>query len=92
MNDSAGLKIMRQCPRFDRCDVPLCPLDLNQDYRTNLIGEKRCTLAKSIRLRIAEISSLGRKGLTKSEWAAKERWKYLSETERQTRIAHLRKN
>lgn len=90
MNDSAGLKIMRQCPRFERCDVPICPLDLNQDQRASLTGEKSCTLAKSIRLRIGDKSGLPRNGLTRKEHAARLRWDSLGESEKLLRISRLR--
>ena len=90
MNESTGLKIVRQCPRFERCDVPICPLDLNQDHRTKLTGEKRCTLAKSIRLRIGKIAGLPRNGLTRREHASKLRWDGLEESERLRRTSHLR--
>jgi len=90
VNESAALKIMRQCPRFERCDVPTCPLDLNQDLRTRLAGETWCTLAKSIRLRIGKMAGLPRKGLTRKEHAARLRWDGLEESEKLRRTSHLR--
>ena len=90
MNESTVLKIMRQCPRFEHCDVPFCPLDPNQDLRTSLTGEKKCTLAKSIRLRIGIMAGLPRKGLTRREHASKLRWDGLEESEKLRRISHLR--
>lgn len=65
---------MRQCPRFQRCSVPICPLDLLQDERDYLPGEPKCTMAKSIRYRIGQDNDLPRKGLTKMEWAARQRY------------------
>jgi len=90
MNESTGLKIMQQCPRFERCDVPICPLDPNQDQRTSLVGEKRCPLAKSYRVRIGKSAGLPRKGLTRKEYAAKERWDQLDESEKLRRTSYLR--
>ena len=90
MTETTGLKIMRQCPRFERCDVPICPLDLNQDNRTNLSGEKRCTLAKSYRLRIGKSAGLPKKGLTRREHASRLRWESLNEFEKKRRIDNLR--
>ena len=45
------LKIMEQCPRFDFCSAPKCPLDLWEDRRTELPGEDKCGLGKTYRLR-----------------------------------------
>ena len=90
MDESTGLKIMRQCSKFERCDAPICPLDPNQDQRTSLTGEKRCTLAKSIRLRIGKLAGLPRNGLTRKEHAARLRWDGLKESEKLSRMSHLR--
>lgn len=90
MNEFTGLKIMRQCPRFEHCDVPFCPLDLNQDLRTSLAGDIRCTLAKSIRLRIGKMAGLPRNGLTRREHASRLRWDGLEESEKLRRMSHLR--
>ena len=90
MNESTGLKIKRQCPRFQRCDVPNCPLDLSQDQRTSLAGEKKCTLAQSYRLKIGKPTELPRKGLTRKEHAARLCWQLLNEVEKKRRIDNLR--
>lgn len=88
----SSVKTIKLCPRFQKCSVPSCPLDPNQGNRTVLKGEPKCTLAKSIRLRLGKSAGLPRKGLTRKEWAAKKRWQKLSEVDRQSRIANLRKN
>ena len=88
--EKKSLEITRQCPRYERCSVPICPLDLLQDSRTRLAGEPVCTLPKSKRLHIGQGSKLPRQGLTKQEWAARIRWQSLTEAERQCRIAKLR--
>lgn len=81
---------MKKCPRFEICSVPICPLDSGQDNRTYLKREPRCTLSKAIRHRIGVAAGLPRQGLTKSEWAAKERWRGISESERTRRTVNLR--
>lgn len=41
---------MRRCPRFDKCNANICPLDENKDERTGPFrGEARCTLGKELR-------------------------------------------
>ncbi len=89
--ETQSIEIMRQCQRFDRCSVPICPLDLLQDNSTRLEWEPVCTLSKSKRLRIGQGSELPRQGLTKKEWAARQCWQSLTEAERQCRIAKLTK-
>jgi len=32
-SDFPSQQLMRQCPRFERCSAPICPLDLLQDER-----------------------------------------------------------
>ena len=82
--------IMQRCPRFIRCSVPICPLDLMQDQRTRLLGEPMCTLAKSVRRRICKDTALERHGLTKREFAARKRSESLTEAQKRSRNANLR--
>ena len=82
--------IMSRCPRFNKCSVPICPLDLLQDLRNQLQDEPTCTFPKSRRYRIGKNTNLPREGLTKKEWAAKVRWQSLTEDERECRIANLK--
>jgi hypothetical protein len=49
-----SVQIMRKCPKFDGCSSPICPLDIDQDYRIWLKGEEKCTLSKAKRERIAK--------------------------------------
>ena len=88
--ETRSLEIVKQCPRYQECSVPICPLDLLQDDRDYLPGEPKCTLPKSRRFRIGKITDLARCGLTKKEWAAKLRWQELSETEKELKKAKLR--
>lgn len=83
-------RIVERCPRFARCSVAICPLDLFADCETRLPGEPKCTLAKSIRHRLGTGTELPRQGLTKQEWAARQRWEGLSESQRRNRLANLR--
>ena len=76
-------KLMEKCPRFIRCNAPICPLDLLQDDRDFILGEPKCTMAKSIRMRIGKNSGLPHMGLTKMEWAASLRYRKLSLEERE---------
>jgi len=85
-----SLRIMKQCPRFARCSVPICPLDLQQDLRYKMRGEPRCTLSKSKRQKIGAGTALERQGLTKSEWAGRQSWDGLSEVDKRIRTDHLR--
>lgn len=82
-------RIMRECPRFVRCSVPICPLDLLQDERDHIKGEPACTLSKARRYAIGKDTDLPLQGLTKREWAGRSRWDKLSEDERQSQIARL---
>lgn len=80
---------MRRCPRFQRCNVPVCPLDPLQDQRTYLKGEPRCQLPKSRRIRLAEPTNLPRQGMTKREWAAHQSWTAMDEEQRLARKSGL---
>jgi hypothetical protein len=91
-DDKDSIKIMKLCPRFDRCSVPICPLDTLQDDRVGFKNDPQCTLAKSYRLKIGQNTTLERKGLTKLEWAAKQRWDNLSESQKASKKADLRGN
>lgn len=39
---NADLVPMDQCPRFDRCSAPICPLDPNWSRSAHLNGERVC--------------------------------------------------
>ena len=44
MKDSDCHKDMKKCSRFQRCSVPLCPLDPEVEKRVYLEGESTCRL------------------------------------------------
>jgi len=70
-----------KCPRFQACNVPVCPLEPLMDERLALPGEEKCTLGKTIRLRLGK--DLPWLGLTPRENAAKCRWDALPESEKE---------
>jgi len=82
--------VMKSCPRFQSCCVPICPLDPLQDRRTYLKGEPKCALPKATRIRLAAGTDLPRKGMTKKEWSATQSWESMSEDEKLSRKANLR--
>lgn len=65
-------KRMQQCPRFHTCDAPKCPLDQDIDLRIKFPEDPKCTLAKSIRMKLGK--DLPTKGMTKKEFAAWKQW------------------
>lgn len=91
MMEQENLKILKQCPRFNECSVPICPLDYYQSQRVKLEGEPKCTLAKSIRMRIAKGTELKYQGMTKREWDGKKRWDAKPEAEKQIIIERGKK-
>jgi len=44
MNEFDCVKIMERCPYFERCSVPLCPLDPDVGKRVYIEGEPICRL------------------------------------------------
>lgn len=44
MKDIDCCKLMKRCSRFQRCSVPLCPLDREVEKRVYLEGEPTCRL------------------------------------------------
>jgi len=71
---------MTQCPRYPKCSVPICPLDAEKDRRVYLKGEPKCTLPKSIRMRLGK--DLPWKGLFPREYATWKQWQGKSPEER----------
>lgn len=73
---------MRECPRFSKCSVSLCPLDNLISFRKKFKDEPKCTMAKNIRLRIGRKYKLPKMGLTKREYAGYKKWESKSEEEK----------
>ena len=64
------------CPRFNSCNVNICPLDPDQSLRNYLPGEPKCTMEKGVRLRLG--ANLPNFGLKPLELKGKQRWDALS--------------
>jgi hypothetical protein len=82
------------CPRFQTCSVNICPLAF--DYETNILKytsgdfEKKCTMAKSIRIRIGRFyGNLKYGGLTRNEFAQKNIWELKPIEEQKRLISHI---
>ena len=56
---------MENCPRFLKCSVSICPLDPGMALRVYVRGEPKCTMRKSVRMRLG--SELPWKGMTARE-------------------------
>lgn len=68
---------MQECPSFNDCSAPKCPLDSDIDERSpRLPGEDKCKAHKPTRQRIARKYSelLPYKGLTKKEYTGRQIW------------------
>lgn len=83
ISEEKNLEILMQCPRFIFCSVNKCPLDYFCDCRNKLKGEGKCTIAKSIRMRIGKKSGLTSEGLTVGERAAMTRFGKLTQKEKE---------
>ena len=91
ITEEENVKIMEKCPRFQSCNAPKCPLDYFQDKRTELEGDDKCALPKSIRKRIGKGTALKYQGMTKREWAGKKIWDAKSDEEKREIIERGRK-
>lgn len=81
-----NLEVMKQCPRFGSCSVNKCPLDPDINLRNELKGEKKCDMAKSVRLRIGKEFNLEKLGLTDREWSARKRYENLSPEDKENLV------
>ena len=64
MEDQSGVNPMLQCPRFERCSVNHCPLDIEKDEHLpcKFDKEKVCTINKKLRMRIgSKLKNIGLK-------------------------------
>lgn len=90
-----SLEPYRECSRFQHCSVNNCPLSPGYpDHYTDPDDyEKKCTIAKSIRVRIGsqhlDILKFG--GLTRREFAGRKAWEGLTESQRATITARGKK-
>jgi hypothetical protein len=89
------MKPFYDCPRFKKCHVNCCPLhpDYPDMYTDPRDIEKKCTLGKVYRERIAErypgVLKLG--GMTTREYAAKKAWNDKTPEEQARHKARLKK-
>ena len=72
---------MKQCPEFDGCSAPICPLDPGMHKRSGPFpGEPVCTLSKAKRLELGQ--SLPWRGLWPRELAGLKQWENATEVQR----------
>jgi len=82
-----------ECPSFDSCSAPLCPLDPDIDKRIRYPDEDKCKAHKTTRERIGRKypELLPYQGLTKREWAGKKRSDSLTPSEKNELLRRLKK-
>jgi hypothetical protein len=89
---------MLDCPKWQQCSAPLCPLDADMEERGKAIDgskdggvkERKCTLGKAKRMRLG--ASLETLGLFPRELAGLRGWQAKSETEKAVQRARNRRN
>src|SRR3990167_10858769 len=72
-----NLRRMKQCPRFNSCSCPICPLDEDKSERIYVSDEPKCNLSKSLRMKFGR--DLPWKGLFPKELAGYKSWHSKSE-------------
>jgi len=83
------------CPRFEKCSANRCPFDPEIAAKKRLLGEEKCRLAKSRRMKLWESlpeekkTLLAYRGMFKREFSALKRWQDLPEEEKARRTAKL---
>ena len=73
-----------ECPRFQRCNANVCPLDPLSDEKETLKGEEVCKVEKPTRLRIGSKypDLVVRVGYKKREFQAKQAWDRLTDEQK----------
>jgi hypothetical protein len=81
------------CSRFHKCNVNRCWLDTNKKC-VSLPEDKetRCTIAKSIRVRIGTAYKLPNKGMKPREISSQQNWDNLPEAEKKRRIDRIKQS
>ena len=86
----------RKCSRFQRCSVNNCPLSPGypDHYTDSNDYEQKCTIAKSIRVRIGSqhLDVLKFGGLTRREFAGRKAWENLTDKQRAATTERGKKN
>lgn len=72
-----NLEAIKQCPRFNKCGCPICPLDTDMEKRVYIKSEEKCTLARSLRQRLGR--NVPWRGLFPRELAGLSSWAGRSE-------------
>lgn len=98
--DMLSIKTMSYCSRYDSCDAPKCPLDIQIDSRTIADGDPKCGMAKATRhkyyLSMPEElkNELPYEGYFKAEYsrmkAARERWESMNEEQKNELIERMK--
>jgi len=86
-NEKNNIACMKQCPRFLKCSVPICPLDFQKDERMYLCGEEKCTLGKTYRKKYG--AGLPWKGLFPKELGGIKAWRNRDEKSRVSTLENL---
>jgi len=99
-NEDTALHIMENCPIWDWCNAPKCPLDPLIDKRYEEPGDPKCALSKNKRHKIWQGLSedlkqcLPYQGYTKKEYATIQAglksYYGVSEEERKKKLANLK--
>jgi len=83
----------RECPGFEKCSAPRCPLDPEVDTFKRLSGEDKCRAQKPTRTRIGKRypEVLIYQGLTKKEFNGIKKWEGLGVTQKELILETLAK-
>ena len=70
------MKPSYECPSFNSCSSPKCPLDPDVNDRIRYPDEMKCKANKSTRVKIGKeyAEVLPYQGLTGKEWHGKKQW------------------
>jgi len=97
--EEAEMEPYKDCPRFEKCSVNRCPLDIEAKNRVSLPDDPdtECKARIVTRKLIALKSGLVNKGMTENEIIRERRskakkawWNSLPEEEKQRRLANLK--
>ena len=78
---------MLDCPHYDRCSAPVCPLDPRCDERERKDGERQCRLSRAQRKEIG--AGLPWRGLWPRELAGVRQWERKAATARTQKVRQL---
>jgi len=100
-NEEEEMEPYKECPRFEKCSVNRCPMDLKAEKRPSLSDDPdtECKARISTRKEIAVKYGLLNKGMTEREIKRERRskaqkawWNSLPEEEKERRLANLKPN